>query len=310
MWKSLQEAFELDDPLDLGIAIEITDPLDADRAREVYAAACAEPGTAALILAAGCRHWLDDFDVALRVRDELALYEAAQAPFIELPSSDGIEAALARLARATGVDPLTILHRVDDESLSVLESDDDNGIDLDALAPDDPHEAYAVMRAAREAARTQRDAERARDEAENRGRDLGTLGMRFDLALSQGRTRTPDVASAIAELSPGNGARVIRLATTPARALLYIGFGGWNACPRPHQQARTWEHWASTHSAVPVVLGEDTLAGIVASPITSRDALVRFAREVVSYCSDSTIEGYLPLLAMSWRQASLWFWWD
>ena len=94
----------------------------------------------------------------------------------------------------------------------------------------------------------------------------------------------------------------------PAQAEAY--WGGWNACPSPHEQARIWEHWASAHSAMPVVLGEDTLAGIVASPITSRDALVRFAREVVSYCSDSEIEGYLPLLAMSWRNTSFSFWWD
>lgn len=92
--------------------------------------------------------------------------------------------------------------------------------------------------------------------------------------------------------------------------MLYLGFGGWNSCPGSSQQARIWEHWAIALGAEPVVLGEATLDAIVARPISTRAQLVDIAREVVEYDPDSVIEGYLPMLAMLYRNANLRFWWD
>jgi len=159
--------------------------------------------------------------------------------------------------------------------------------DEDMLGPDDLREAYEAELAAR---------------AETRASVPGMLVL-----VQQWSLRTYDVASAIAELAPGRS-RVVRLATTPARALMYLGFGGWNDCPNPHEQARVWEHWANTVGGAPALVEEDALTAIIERPPATRDALVRMAREVTTYCGDSVIEGRLPLLAMLYRSTNVRFW--
>ncbi len=292
----MHEAFELDEPVDLGIQIDVTDVLTALRAREVYAAARAEPGRCAIIVAEGARLTFTDFDAAPRLRERLAAYERTTDPFGALPPSDSIDRTLAKLAELAGRDALEVLHRLDGETVFAVENEDDFELDDDMLLPEDPREAYAAVLAQREAARAERPAV--------------TFGGMFGLVLDQsGPPRTYDVASAIAQLSPGES-RVMRLATTPARALLYLGFGGWNDCPSPHEQARIWERWARTTSGEPAVLHEDSLDAIVTRPVETREALVQLAREVIAYDRDSVIEGVLPLLSMLYRNTSVRFWWD
>lgn len=291
MWKPLHEALELEDPVDLGIDIEVTDVLPPARVREVFAAARSEPGRCAIIVAEGARLTFLDEDAPERLRETLAAYERGGLPFGDPTTTAAFDAALASVAAATGVDdPLRVLHRLDGDTIMAIGGDEEVEFDEEMLLPDDLRVAYDEMLEARKARRA-----------------AAIPGM---LTLDQqGPLRTYDEATAIAELGPGD-ARVFRLATTPARALMYLGFGGWNDCPNPHEQARAWEHWATTVGGVPAVIHEDALDAIIARPPTTRDALVRMAHEVVTYDRDSGIEGMLWLLATLYRSTSVRFWWD
>jgi Domain of unknown function (DUF4253) len=294
VWKSLHEAFELEAPVDVGVTIEATDILDNAAVSEAYVAARGDSGTAALILAVTehePQHWLTDFEVEDRVREALARYDELDDPFPALPDASGIDEALARVEKLVGGDPMAYLHRIDAWSLD-SEEEEDFEFDLESLAADDVREAYDDELAAR--------AERL---AHARGTGL--------LMMTQaGPLRTYDAATALRELCPSR-ARVVRIANcSQAKALVYVGFGGWNACPAPAEQARVWEHWYRMMRGEPVVLGQDTLGAIVGEPVRERGPLVQLAREIIAYDRDAGIEGYLPLLAMLVRTTSISFWWD
>lgn len=293
MWKRVHEAFEQEDIVDLGVAIELTDVLEPARAREVFAAARQEPGWCALVVAEDAQLTPGDLDAAERVKEWLARYDESPDPFTELHDGASIDAALARLGEITGGDPLRVLHRLDGETIMAIEGDDEVELDEEFLLPDDPREAYEAALAARE-------------ESRQRAREMPSFGLVLEPPSS---IRPHDVATAIAQMSPGRS-RVVRLATTPARALLYLGVGGWNDCPNPWEQARIWEHWARTIGAEPTMIGAATVEGIVTRPITTRESLVQHAREAVTYDRDTVMEGWLPLLSMLWRSSTLSFWWD
>jgi Domain of unknown function (DUF4253) len=285
MWRSVHEAFDLDQPIDFGIAVEVTDLLPPPRAREVYATTRGEAGRCALILTEDAELPFADFDAQERLRERLAAYQRGDERPVPEISTEPIERALARLADLTGGDPLRVLHRLDGETAAAIEDEADFELEDDLLLPDDPQAAYAELV--------------GRAHAPGAGPSL----------VQAWPVRTHDVATAIAQLSTGR-ARVVRLTTTPARALNYLGFGGWNDCPAPPDQARIWERWHRTIGGAPVLLGRDSLVGLVARPVASRAALVQLAREVIAYDGDSLSEGTLPLLAMLYRNTTLRCWWD
>jgi hypothetical protein len=105
-------------------------------------------------------------------------------------------------------------------------------------------------------------------------------------------------------------AHVVAFAGDPARAFLYLAYGGWNECPPPHVQTRVWQHCANTIGAEPAVLDEASVYGLATRPPTTREDLVRFVSEAMIYDGDLAIEGVLPLLGQQFRNASLDFWWD
>ena len=260
-------------------SVEITDELAAKEARELFASDFRRTDRCSLIISAGVS--ADIGDLAKR----LAAYDKVTDPFAKLPDAASVEREIDQLTKRLGRDALEILHRIDGETMWALANEDDFDIDEIELLPDDARAAYEAEIATR----------------------VAPVGG--GLVLDQSIARPYDTATAIAELEVGR-ARVARFTTTPARALTYAGFGGWNDCPAPHVQARVWEHWAATCGGVPAVLYEDRLAAIATRPVDTRAALVQLAREVVAYDADAVIEGYLPLLAMLWRNPTLHFWWD
>src|SRR6188768_3837109 len=98
MWKPLHEAFELEEPVDLGIAIEATDVLAPTRVREVFATARTDRDRCAIIVAEGARLTLLDFDGPERVRESLADYERTGPAFTDPPSPEAFDRALAKVA--------------------------------------------------------------------------------------------------------------------------------------------------------------------------------------------------------------------
>jgi hypothetical protein len=239
---------------------------------------------------------------AQNLRASRAAYEAATNGWTALPGESepiarSLEKALDRLGQRTGRDPVSILHRLPVDLLAGLE-DQAGGEPLaeEDLLPDSVEEAYSA--ALRE--RAEMRAERAEMLAD--GRQPGLL-------ILDSPRRAPDERAAIDELVCEAG-RVLLLATTPARALLELGFGGFNQCPAPETQARIWEHWAQSLGAEPLVIGSDWIGGTIARPVQTRGELVQLASEVIRYDGDSLIEGPLFLLGQLFRNAMLSCWWD
>jgi hypothetical protein len=123
------------------------------------------------------------------------------------------------------------------------------------------------------------------------------------------RMRSFDEETALAEIG-GGPARLLLCSMSPATALLVLGFGGFNDCPPPPAQARVWGTWASTVGGEPVLLDGDRLHGVIARPVATRAALVRFAAEAALYDRDLLMNGALSLAGTLYRNAGVEFWWD
>lgn len=239
---------------------------------------------------------------------ERASRRAARAAAGHTELGAAFETALDGMAKLCGGDPMAVLHRVPLGDFVLIEDDLYRGVEAadpdqdepydfaSQLLPDDLREAHAFGVSEREAFLTKRDAFVA---------DAGAFGQ---MGLVQ-PIRSYDEATAMAELG-GSTSRVALVASTPALALLHLGFGGFNECPSPHQHALVWGHWRRTVGAEPVIVENDRLIGTIARPVDSRTLLVRFAREVALYDADALDEGFLPLLGALYRNSRVGFWWD
>jgi hypothetical protein len=201
-----------------------------------------------------------------------------------------IEGALDDLGHAAHCDPMSILHRLRIDDLEAIASGDAE-IDPAELLPDDVTAAHAQMLAEREAFL-----------------ELARRTRGPQLVMTQ-NVRSFDEETALAEIG-GGPARLLLCSTSPAVALLVLGFGGFNDCPPPAAQARVWGTWASTVSAEPVLLDGATLHGVVARPPATRATLVRFAAEAALYDRDALMNGALALAGSLYRNAGVEFWWD
>ena len=273
-WQALHELLDYEPGT---AAIVATEVLDTKRARAVLRAARAAGFTAI----AGADEVLSNAYAIPMPPREVAL----PAPIATAP----LEAALAKLGELAGRDPMTVLHRIPIGDVAMLESDDVDleMFDEDSLLPDDIAEAWRVQRA-------------ARDEL---------IASAFGGFVMTQPSRSPSVEIALDEIGFG-ACRVAIVDATPAQALRHLQFGAFNACPRPEVHALVWERWAERFGAEPVLVTEDRIAGVIARPITTREALVELAAEVAAYDPDLAVEGWLTLLATLYRNASFDFWWD
>lgn len=108
----------------------------------------------------------------------------------------------------------------------------------------------------------------------------------------------------------------VAIATFPTddwtEVFAYARFGGWNACPWPHEHVAAFRHWTARYRLELVSMSHDTLylrAGH--RPETREDALA-LAREQYDYCPDIVDEGLsLNELAAGLMANDWWFfWWD
>jgi hypothetical protein len=295
-YKPAHVVFDLDDPIDFGVDIAMTDALGRAKALELYRRVLDERdelGVSPVLVTPDAFHESycdvyksrEEFD---EIRDRLA---ATRVPdvFVEermLEWRGRYEAALDRLAEACGGDPLAILHRVDGDTLGEIDCGDQNEIDPDALAPEDVRVAYRDVVARNEAARA------------------AAKGLYFSEVV-----HSYDMDTALEQIK-FERAHVVVVPGDASNAFAYLGFGACNDCPRPDVHTIAWQHWATTIGAKPVLIDTATVRGF-ATPIASREALVRFACEASIYDADLLQDdGYLSLLGLVFRNANLRFWWD
>jgi hypothetical protein len=95
----------------------------------------------------------------------------------------------------------------------------------------------------------------------------------------------------------------------PAR----VGFGGWNACPYPHQHVALFRHWQERYSAELVSMKVDTLELTVAQRPRTPEEAEALAWLMFAYCGDLVSQGTesIRYLAAMLLESDAWyFWWD
>lgn len=90
-------------------------------------------------------------------------------------------------------------------------------------------------------------------------------------------------------------------------------YGGWNACPMPHEQVAILSHWKAAYDADLVAIAGDIMEFAVQKPPTTRAAALQLAHEQGAFCDDIIYQGVgtLARLAEGLLDAPVWyFWWD
>jgi hypothetical protein len=92
-----------------------------------------------------------------------------------------------------------------------------------------------------------------------------------------------------------------------------LKFGGWNACPWPHEHTAILRHWEKRFGAQVVCLTNDTIECLVSRPPQTRSDALLLARDQYFYCDDIVLQGTrtLDALAAGLLKGEAWyFWWD
>jgi hypothetical protein len=120
----------------------------------------------------------------------------------------------------------------------------------------------------------------------------------------------PDEDSALAAIAARSEMRVVLLGCAPYLSLYYLGYGDWNSCPSPVEQATLWKYWGERHGAEVVCLGVHGLEGVAARPPDTLPELERLVTEFGLYSADSLTEGILFLAGALFRSHGWSVWWD
>jgi hypothetical protein len=88
----------------------------------------------------------------------------------------------------------------------------------------------------------------------------------------------------------------------------YLHWGGWNACPKPHQHVAAARHWRTTYGAELVTMAADTVEFRVQRRPKTRDEALALAREHHDYNGEiqNLSDHAADLMASDWW----FFWWD
>ncbi|HEV2360262.1 MAG TPA: DUF4253 domain-containing protein [Acidimicrobiales bacterium] len=92
-----------------------------------------------------------------------------------------------------------------------------------------------------------------------------------------------------------------------------IGWGGWNACPKPAEHIAMLRRWEVSYGATLAGMSSDTLEMRVSRPPATREAALRLAEEQFAYCADIVTQGTGTVggLAGMLLDGTVWhFWWD
>lgn len=93
----------------------------------------------------------------------------------------------------------------------------------------------------------------------------------------------------------------------------HLGFGNWNACPKPHEHVAVLKHWAHGYGAELVAVTSDIIELRTVRRPSTRDEALLLAREQFYYCTDIVDQGVgsIATLAKVLMEDDFWFfWWD
>lgn len=93
----------------------------------------------------------------------------------------------------------------------------------------------------------------------------------------------------------------------------HLGFGDWNACPKPHEHVAVLKHWAERYGVELVTAASDIIELRAARRPATREEALSLAREQFYYCSDIVEQGVgsIATLAKLLMEGNFWFfWWD
>lgn len=99
-------------------------------------------------------------------------------------------------------------------------------------------------------------------------------------------------------------------------AIAYIGFGGWNDCPKDEEHVAVLKYWHDRYGANLFAQGGDILECTVERPPTTREEALNLAREQMLYspgslCEFAGCENSIQNLAAALLNSRHWlFWWD
>lgn len=120
-------------------------------------------------------------------------------------------------------------------------------------------------------------------------------------------------ADAMRFLAAPEPIRCVLLGCAPWESPLYLGLGGWNGSPRPHEQALLLRAWWERHGAQLVHVGRSSVELYAERPAVRIEAMRELLREVLLYCHDAAFQDaddsfptLRTMLAGNWWT----FWWD
>jgi hypothetical protein len=92
-----------------------------------------------------------------------------------------------------------------------------------------------------------------------------------------------------------------------------LGWGGWNACPKPEEHVAVLRRWADKYGAELVGVSGDVLEMRVLRPPKTRETAMALATEQYDYCADIVTQGVGSISALAadvLDDATWFFWWD
>ncbi|MGD0811630.1 MAG: DUF4253 domain-containing protein [Acidimicrobiales bacterium] len=102
-------------------------------------------------------------------------------------------------------------------------------------------------------------------------------------------------------------------AASSAEVPAILGWGNWNACPKPEEHVAMMRRWEAAYGARLVGLSSAVIEMQVTRPPTTREGAMDLAEEQFAYCSDIVHQGVgtISALASMLLDGTAWyFWWD
>ena len=118
-------------------------------------------------------------------------------------------------------------------------------------------------------------------------------------------------AGVIAEPDSPSGHILLAPCDAPWESVVRVGFGNWNQCPPPIQQAAFLRSFADSAGAEPIAINHDTLWMTMTRRVDDPAVAIWLARIFVRYCYELIDVGHEELAAALLGGPSTWaLWWD
>ncbi len=120
-----------------------------------------------------------------------------------------------------------------------------------------------------------------------------------------------DLSAGIAGGLVSSGRVLLVPCDAPWESVVRVGFGGWNQCPPPTEQATFLRTFAEGAGAEPLAINHSSLWLAMTRRVDDNAEAVRLARVMVRYCYELIDRGHEELAAALLGGPSSWaLWWD